>query len=251
MKPLPARLLQKKKLTEDIFSFWLQSPAVARTAEPAQFVQIRVGTGLDPFLRRPISIAGVDSDRFVVVFKVRGRGTRMLADKSEGDDLDIIGPLGRPIPVIENKKILLIGGGLGSAPLRFLAQTAAGKNQIFFIIGAQTEKELILADDSKQFAREFEITTEDGSSGYQGLATDRLPAMLKKAKPDVIFACGPEGMLKAVQTGVRGIPTYGFFESRMGCGYGLCLGCALKRKTGGYLRVCQDGPVFDLSDVEL
>ncbi len=251
MKLLQARILQRLRLTDDIYQLRLEAPAITRTAGPGQFIQVRVGTGFDPFLSRPLSIAGVDGDRLLVVFKIRGRGTRVLSEKSEGDAVNLIGPLGRPVSEIEGKKIILIGGGLGAAPLRYLAQVAAPKNQIFFILGAKTEKEIFLVEDIKRFATELIVTTEDGSSGYKGLATDRLADMLSRVEPDSIFACGPEGMLKAVKTGARGIASFGFFEGRMGCGYGLCMGCAIKMKTGGYRRVCQDGPVFDLSAVEL
>jgi len=251
MRLLQARILQKLRLTNDSYQFRLEAPEITRTAGPGQFIQARVSAGFDPFLSRPLSIAGVDTDRLVVIFKIRGRGTRILSEKNEGDAVNLIGPLGRPVPETEGKKIILIGGGLGAAPLRFLAQVAAPKNQIFFILGAKTEKELILVEDIKRFSTELIVTTEDGSSGYEGLATDRLRDTISRVDPDSIFACGPEGMLKAVKTGVQGIPSFGFFEGRMGCGYGLCMGCALKKKGGGYFRVCQDGPVFDLSAVEL
>lgn len=251
MKLLQARIRERLRLTNDIYQLRLEAPEITRTAGPGQFIQVRASTGVYPFLNRPLSIAGVDTDRLLVVFKIRGRGTRILSEKSEGDAVNLIGPLGRPVPETEGKKIILIGGGLGAAPLRFLAQVAAPRNQIFFILGAKIEREIILVEDIKRFATELIVTTEDGSSGYKGLATDRLKDMLSRVEPDSIFTCGPEGMLRAVKTGAGGLPSFGFFEGRMGCGYGLCMGCAIKMKTGGYRRVCQDGPVFDLSAVKL
>ncbi|MEO0115552.1 MAG: FAD-binding oxidoreductase, partial [candidate division WOR-3 bacterium] len=145
-----ARLIKKEEVSAGLFIFDLESKAVSRKALPGQFVQIRVWDSFDPFLRRPFSIAQVDSDTFRIAFRIRGKGTKILALTREDDYLDVLGPLGKPIPAYEDRNIVLIGGGVGIAPLLFLAQKLAVKNRLFIFLGARSRNELLFLPDFKQ-----------------------------------------------------------------------------------------------------
>ena len=244
-----ARILVKESLNKDTFSFWLQCEEVAERIRPGQFIQIRVKDSFYPFLSRPFSVAdvGIGKTALRIVFKLRGLGTSILSKKGLGEFLGILGPLGKPCPMPERGKTLLVGGGMGAAPLLFLTRIIGNvtEKKPDFILGAKTKKDLVLLGEIKAFSNNLKITTEDGSLGTKGLVTD----LLKKKKYDTIFACGPIGMLKQIKELNLPSRVYGFFEERMGCGTGLCFCCAIKKQSGGYYRVCKDGPVFDLKKV--
>ncbi len=257
-----ARLIRKENFSPEIFVFDLASKAVARKAQPGQFVQIRVNSSFDPFLRRPFSVASVSSDTFRIVFRIRGKGTKILSQLNEGDDVEVLGPLGNPFPLFDERDIIMVGGGVGIAPLFFLAQKLAPKNRLQFFFGARNRTELIMLKDFKKLTKNIAIATEDGSFGKKGKVTDLFspklqpPGLLAMEEPStlvkpLIFACGPLPMLKVLQSSFVSIPVYGFLEERLGCGTGLCFGCAVKKKTGGYLRLCKEGPVVNLNEIEL
>lgn len=253
MKIEKAKIIKKEQLSDNILAFDLKASTIAKNAKPGQFVQIRVNESFDPFLRRPLSFASVKEDTFRIIFRVRGKGTKILSESSAGEYLDILGPLGFPIKLPFKKEVILVGGGVGIAPLYFLAQRLKSKNRLNIFLGAKNRKELIMLKDFKKLTKNISAATEDGSFGKKGKVTD----LLTKTKINQhnskyqIFACGPTPMLKAIQNRFNKIPVYGFLEERMGCGSGICFCCAVKRKAGGYLRVCQQGPVVNLNDIEL
>lgn len=253
MKIERAELIKKQPLSDTIFAFDLASKTIARKAKPGQFVQIRIFDSFDPFLRRPFSFASVLGNRFRIVFRVRGKGTKILSQFNSGQYLDILGPLGKPIAQLQNQRLILIGGGVGIAPLFFLAQRLGPSNHLTILLGAKNRKELIMLKDFKNLTKNIALATEDGSSGKKGKVTD----LLRNSEFGIrdsglkIFACGPIAMLRAIKERFGSIPVYGFLEERMGCGTGICFCCAVKKKDGGYLRVCQEGPVVNLSQVEI
>jgi dihydroorotate dehydrogenase electron transfer subunit len=247
------KLIKKELLSKGIFAFDLKSKKIARKAKPGQFIQIQVNNLFDPFLRRPFSFASVSSDTFRIVFRVRGKGTEILSQYRVGEYIDVLGPLGHPIKLCERKEVILIGGGVGIAPLYFLAQKLKMKNQLHIFLGAKSRDELIMLKNFKKLTKNIPVTTEDGSLGKRGKVTDLL-IDAKFQIPDSkfqIFACGPLPMLSVIKNKFASIPVYGFLEERLGCGTGICFGCAVKRKSGGYLRVCQEGPVVNLNEVEI
>jgi len=251
MKIELVRLIKKEKLSEEIFAFDIKSKTIARNAKPGQFIQIRVNESFDPFLRRPLSFASVKNDAFRVVFKVRGKGTKILSRYEVGEDLDVIGPLGNPIDLREIEQVILIGGGVGIAPLYFLAQKIRQQHHLKILLGAKTRNELIMLEDFQKISNNVAVATEDGSIGKKGRITDLLDNREFKNQNSKIFACGPTPMLHALKKKLPTLTVYGFLEERMGCGTGICFSCAIKRKARGYLRVCQEGPVVNLSEIEI
>lgn len=248
-----AKIIKKEQLSGDIFALDLKASTIARNAKPGQFVQIRVNESFDPFLRRPLSFASVKNNTFRVIFRLRGKGTKILSEYSACEYLYILGPLGSPIKLFYEKEVILIGGGVGIAPLYFLAQRLKSKNRLNIFLGAKNRKELIMLKDFKKLTKNISVATEDGSFGKKGKVTDLLTNIRinQQNSKFQIFACGPIPMLKTIQKRFNKIPVYGFLEERMGCGSGICFCCAVKKKTGGYLRVCQEGPVVNLNEIEL
>ncbi len=254
-----ARVLSNHEVAPETFKMFLDAPSVVEKAEPGQFVHIRVssGTSLDPFLRRPLSIFSLDLDegRLGLLFRVVGKGTSILADMKDGDHLDIIGPLGRGFEIREDsKKIAIIGGGIGVAPLLELAHRATKKGiEVHTLIGARTGSMILCPDEFRTYSTTLAIATDDGSVGKKALVTDILSGLLEREKVDELFACGPVSMLKTVAKLARtsDLPCQVSLEARMACGVGACLGCTIKtQRDGKYLKVCTDGPVFKGEEVD-
>ncbi|PKL92438.1 MAG: NAD-dependent dihydroorotate dehydrogenase B electron transfer subunit [Candidatus Goldiibacteriota bacterium HGW-Goldbacteria-1] len=224
---------------------------------PAQFINIKVSDTVVPLLRRPFSIFSAENKELDIVYKVIGEGTRLLSEKKKGDVLDFIGPQGNTYPVdLKDKKskIIIIGGGTGAASVHFLAQELKKKKRKFTLIQGARNKKLIVAD--KEFKKlGCLFATEDGSLGTRGYVTDVLKKEL--APNAVIYACGPEGMIKAIKEKIKGmddIKFYASFEAYMACGIGACISCVIPVGIPDnfvYKRVCKEGTVFDVSEVVL
>jgi dihydroorotate dehydrogenase electron transfer subunit len=244
---------------------------VAKSAKPGQFVHIQVSDTYDPLLRRPLSIAGIDQDReeVTIYYRVAGKGTDLLTRISVNEQVSALGPLGTGFTIPHTGELLLIAGGIGVFPLYSLIQVlSTAKVSVKLLWGGENQEFLESADFNylKYLGVDYEVSTLDGSLGYQGLVTDLLEKELKTSKTPTgkeiksarllrAAACGPRGMLKAV-TAIclkNDIPVEVSLEERMACGIGACLGCVctvrgkdgnLKRK-----RVCKEGPVFDGEEV--
>jgi dihydroorotate dehydrogenase electron transfer subunit len=237
----------------------LVAPQIADEASPGQFVQIAVPPGRDILLRRPFSIAqasrkGGWAGTLEIAFAAVGPGTEWLAEVQAHDFLDVIGPLGTPYPYPREKSnCLLIGGGYGAAPLYFLAQELRDKgHRVDMIIGARDQERLFKAVEAKRLSVHVALMTEDGSLGERGIVTDVLPGMVSRSHTDVVYACGPNAMLRAVAEycSQQGLPTQVAVEELMACGLGVCWTCVvpLIRKDGKaweYVRSCAEGPVFN------
>jgi len=251
-----AEVVCTEKVTGDIYRFTVKAPDIAADARPAQFVMVRAGDGLDPLLRRPFSVHQVDEGgKLQILFKVIGKGTQALADMKMGRKVDILGPAGRGFTIAEESQHFLVGGGIGIAPLLFLARRILIKNEPFSVrvlLGARTKEEIaFLAGEFESMGLSVETITEDGSLGRQGLVTE-LMTDLQHEKPVMIYGCGPYPMLKAVANVCRGHnwACQVSLETMMACGLAACLGCAVQRADmKGYVHVCKDGPVFDMEEV--
>lgn len=265
LAPQTAMIISNKDEGGGCFRLVLVAPRAAGTARPGQFLHIRCGE--DAYLRRPISIADADPADGTVTLLIRrvGRGTDWLACRRPGERLDVIGPLGNGFPVADAGEWWLVAGGIGWAPLRFLARrgVALGKTvRVFY--GARTVSELIGLEDLDPYFCEFTLTTDDGSLGRPGSVVSALPGV-KNAVGTAVFACGPREMLKAVArrfgygSGADGSAgeaaqrpaLYLSLEERLACGVGACLGCAVETPTGLPKRVCADGPVFAAEEIRL
>lgn len=222
-----------------------------------QFLEIRVSDEIVPLLRRPISIYNVEGDNIEFIFQVKGQGTDILKDKQEGDLIDILGPLGQGTFNFEGKKnIAIIGGGIGIFPLHELANKAKQNAKINMYLGFRSKEFVVLEEEYKKLSDKFILTTDDGSYGEKGFAINFLAEDIEKEEIDGIYACGPLPMLKAVQKLAveKNIPCQISLEERMGCGIGVCLGCAVKanvKEQTIYTHVCKEGPVFDANIVEI
>ncbi len=216
---------------------------------------VRTSEGYDPLLRRPFSIHRVaplsSPTRLALLFTVVGRGTKWLAERGEGDMLDLLGPLGHGFEISSRSRaLLLLAGGIGIAPLVAVAEKGiADGAQVTLVLGAQSKAQLypshLLLPEVK-----LVVATEDGSAGRRGMVTDLLAELALEA--DQIFACGPLAMYKAIAPIIKGEKgeksVQVSMEVRMGCGFGACYGCAIETKAGMRF-VCRDGPVFDLKDI--
>ena len=190
-----------------------------------------------------------------MLYKVVGRGTRLLAETLAGQTVRLVGPLGRPFPEADRgRHAILIGGGTGVGALYGLAARVARSGGATAILGARTVSELLGCEDFAALDLRLRVTTEDGSRGERGLVTDALVDELEcSSRPDsaVIFACGPTPMMRrcAEIAAERRVPCFVSLENNMACGFGVCLGCAAPRERGGIHLVCRDGPVFDAREV--
>jgi len=253
---IKAKILSNKQISPGHFKMSLAAPSVAKKARPGQFIHVRCSDGIDPLLRRPLSIHRARSKTLEVFYKVVGKGTTILAQKKTGDKLDIIGPLGNgfDLKAARGKKqeAILVAGGMGIAPLFFLAERIAKSATI--IIGAKTKKEVFCAKELKRLGAKVLISTDDGSMGKKGLATDLLKKILGNKPLVTIYACGPKQMLKQVSTIAKRqhIPCQVSLENWMGCGLGACFGCVVRIGQAFefvYKRVCKDGPVFEAQEI--
>jgi dihydroorotate dehydrogenase electron transfer subunit len=253
-----ATVLSNKEIAPGFFELWLHAPEIVEEAQPGQFLHVNVASDLahDPFLRRPFSISTIDkgAGRLSLLIKVVGRGTQMLSDREEGGYLDILGPLGNGFHVDSDmKRIVIVGGGIGVAPLLGLGQYVLKEGiQVHSFIGALNADSVLCSNDFTRCSQTCTITTDDGSIGRKGFVTNALEDFLKEEEVDGIFACGPEAMLKKVThlAKVHKVPCQISLEARMACGIGACLGCTIGTKRDGrYLKVCVDGPVFSGEEV--
>ncbi|MDR0838971.1 MAG: dihydroorotate dehydrogenase electron transfer subunit [Oscillospiraceae bacterium] len=225
------------------------APEIARAAKPGQFVHIKCGHSRP--LRRPISVCDVRGDMLTVVFEVRGAGTRWLASRAVGRKADILGPLGRGFDEPDGK-MLLVGGGLGVAPLLFAASRSPGVATA--VLGFRSRENAILINEFEGVCEDVFTVTDDGSRGLRGTATSPLAELLRSGKYTSILACGPRAMLSATAelASAHGVYCEVSLEERMGCGVGACLVCACATRDHGedkMSRVCKDGPVFDSREV--
>jgi dihydroorotate dehydrogenase electron transfer subunit len=232
------------------------APGVAARFRPGQFVAVAVGgPQTSTLLRRVFSIYEARPDHggtVEFVFAVVGPGTRWLAERRTRDSLDVAGPLGRPFPIPRDPvNALLVGGGYGSAPLIPLAGRLRDRGcTVDFLLGAASADRVFGALTARRTARSAVVTTEDGTLGARGLVTDLLTQAIHETRADVIYACGPMGMLRQVTTvaGRYDIPVQALVEESMACGTGVCMTCVLPvvgdDGVTRMVRSCVDGPVF-------
>lgn len=250
-----AEIEERAEVAQGVYRMTLRCPEVASVIRAGQFVNIRVREdGWDPLLRRPFSVSRVDGDRMEVVFNIVGAGTRAMAGTGIGRTLDVLGPLGKPFSVdADYATALLVGGGLGVAPLPLLTDhlRKLGRRWKTFL-GARSAGQLY-----QDHLSEVHVATDDGSAGLRGTVVDLLGSVLdgNAVERPMIFACGPTPMLKAVGAFARqrSIPCELSLEGDMACGIGLCQGCPVERLGGTkrYALVCTEGPTFRAEEVAL
>jgi dihydroorotate dehydrogenase electron transfer subunit len=248
LKQAIATIVTNEEVMPGVFLTRLDCSQLKR-AEPGQFVMVRCGEEIEHQLRRPLSLHQQEGDRLSLLFKVVGRGTRWLSERRAGEEIDLLGPLGIGYEIYpDSKKLLLAAGGIGIAPLVFLANDAIRKGkEVTLLLGAPTARQLYPTKLLPAGARLI-TATEDGSTGRKGMITDILSDFISGT--DQLFACGPLPMYKTMarMPGLKDKPVQVSLEMRMGCGLGICYGCTVKTRNG-LRQACKHGPIFDLDEI--
>lgn len=244
-------ILANKILIEDsIYLMSIKLPNIVKDAVAGQFVEVK--TGDKPLLRKPISIFDVDKENGVLylLYQIRGLGTKNMSTMEAGEEIDVIGPLGNGFTTdISGKKALLVGGGIGIAPLYYLGRELKDKdNNISFVLGFNSKVEAYGIEVFKDLGK-VEVSTMDGSLGVKGHIGSILDNMDIKDY-DIIYSCGPEPMLNYLKKFQNDIDIEMSLEAYMGCGLGACLSCVCEKVDGSYERVCKEGPVFKGKEVK-
>lgn len=234
---LDAPVAGKRQVARGMYVVSMRAPEIARAVRAGQFVNLGWSPG--PLLRRPFSVYRTEGDNIEVVLKAVGTGTQQLLDIPIGDHVSCLGPLGRGFDLAPGRTAVLISGGLGVAPMPLAAKEAKALGmRVTWVHGARTEEELC----TEPGGDEVVWATDDGSRGFAGTAVAAAP------DADVVLACGPNRMLAAVA--VRWPAAQVAVETYMGCGTGVCLGCAVPLARGGYDRACTEGPVYRAEEID-
>lgn len=229
-------ILSNRRIARSVYEMKLQ--ADTEDIRPGQFVDIALP---GRYLRRPISVCGAKDGVLTLIYKAVGHGTEDMSHMQAGQKLDLLLPCGNGYDLSKaGEKPLLIGGGVGVPPLYMLAEELVKKSHVQVILGFNTQDEIFYEEAFRQLGADVIVTTADGSHGIRGFVTDGL----KEVKDySCVYACGPKVMLKNLDQKIQGPGQYSM-EERMGCGFGVCLGCTIVTEEGPK-RVCADGPVFD------
>ncbi len=260
-----AKILWNREIAPGLYRLGLETPAMAAGADPGCFVMVRASGPGAPLLRRPFSVHGLIEGRseaigIEILYRVVGPGTARMAACAGGDCLDVVGPLGRGFRLAgPSERVVIAGGGIGVAPLVFLARQLVrkrgGAGGMAAFVGAGSENEVIGVDEFRALGIEPVVTTtDDGSCGLQCRVTEPLDGYIERQCPDMVYACGPTAMLRCVAqlASEHRIACQVSVETMMACGMGACLGCAMKSTAPGvYLHACTDGPVFDAGRLRL
>lgn len=239
---------EKKFLNSSFFKLKLKSKKTLPEINPGQFVEVQVNSDSKVLLRRPISINDVDSqtNEISLIIQTVGQGTKELAKINEGEEINLVYPLGNGFN-IEGENPLLVGGGVGIAPLLYLAKNFHAKGiKPKVLLGFRSQEQLIDLKEYEKYADVY-ISTQDGSVGSKGLVTENE---IFTQSYDTIYTCGPTPMMKAISdySLKNNIKCYASLENKMACGIGACL-CCVQNTTEGHKCTCTEGPVFNVKDI--
>ncbi|MBU0634745.1 MAG: dihydroorotate dehydrogenase electron transfer subunit [Candidatus Omnitrophica bacterium] len=272
-----AFIVENKQIAPAVYKLKADIPGLAGHLKAGQFLHLRIGESYDPLLRRPFSVYKIENQKgngrklICIIYKVIGRGTKILSQKTKGELLNVLGPLGNGFDFIgtglKNRPVFLVAGGMGVAPLFFLASMMIKKTKpdfkknVIIFIGSPNRQELVLTKEFDELGFKIQLSTDDGSRGFKGYVCELLENYLKKKKVfplrPYVYACGPNNMLKALDAlaGKYRLDGQISVDKMMGCGVGACLGCVVKVKDNcngqeaKYKRICKDGPVFKINEI--
>jgi dihydroorotate dehydrogenase electron transfer subunit len=246
-----AQIISNAEIGVNVKELVVYAPEIAAQALPGQFVHVRVNHSYHPLLRRPLSISNTDREAGTVstIYRIVGQGTADLAALDAKDSVNTLGPLGNGF-AINGQRPLLVGGGMGLAPLVFLAGALCPR-PLEILMGGRTKEEMFWQDMFRTMCNNIHITTDDGTLGTCGVTLDVLPDLLKYGAFDMIYTCGPRVMMDGVAKLARehNIPCQVSLEDYMACGIGGCLSCTCATTNGLRKKVCTDGPVFWAQEV--
>lgn len=247
MQQVKAKVVKNEEVSEGYFRLSIETPKISQHAAPGQFVMLRVGNSYDPLLRRPFSIHKINKNEIEVLYKVIGKGTGMMAHIKAGEGVDLIGPLGNGFSFEPDiKEALIVGGGIGAAPLLSLAEKLKDKaKKITVFLGGRGRHDILCVEEFEELGAEIKIATDDGSLGHKGFVTEILEQYLGQPQGTAvtrltshvsqIYGCGPHLMSKKIAGISRrfNIPCQVSLEAHMACGVGACLGCVIKVHSRG------------------
>lgn len=232
------KIIYNKEIAKDTFELMFETKEMASLSKPGMFINISLKDE-SKLLKRPISICQIKDNNLVITYKINGEGTRQLSTYLSGMELEVLGPLGNGYPLVENQKVLLVGGGIGVPPLLELARNLKDCD-ITTILAFRDQESMFYFEEFQKLGKVV-VTTDNGSYGYHGNAIQYLNGT--NVKFDTLYSCGPEILLKKLEEKYQGRNGYLSYEARMACGVGLCHGCV---KGEHHHCVCTDGPVFKL-----
>jgi len=239
------------EINPKIFLLKVLAPELAQVIKPGQFLNIKVTEGYYPLLRRPFSVCDVEGDHIFLLFNIMGAGTSILAHKSIGSNLNILGPLGNGFKLEgDYETAIIVAGGLGAAPFPFVARKLNGRKNILSFIGGRTEHDIITYN-----LINVKEASDDGSRGFKGNVVKLLESNIQQFNSTKvkIFGCGPTVMLRSLKEFCiqNNLECEVSTECAMACGFGICQGCPIEstQQQESYLLVCKDGPVFNIKDV--
>lgn len=242
-------IIAASKLSEGIYELVIRDPYVARTAQPAQFVNLYPADATMA-LPRPFGVAKVEGDDVTLIYQVVGAGTAEFSLLQAGDVIDVLGPLGKPFDTTKPANYVLVGGGLGVPPLLYAAQKLSERNDGSEVTSVFGYRDVRFADDLVAPYADHAHSIVNAQGNVVDLLNDIEGELNNASQPPVILSCGPTPMMKAVAAWAskRGIPAQLSLEARMGCGYGACVACVVDTPNGR-LKVCKDGPVFTTEEL--
>lgn len=246
MRDYACRVVKNVHIKDRLYLLELANPELAEVVKAGHFLMVKASPWLDPLGRRAFAVADVRHDKILVFYELVGRGTSLLSGVKEGQSLSVLAPMGKGLFPLEGQKHLLLGGGVGLAGLTLLGKELRKEGkQVVFVYAGRSEAQLGMEGWLREEGFEYILYTEDGTKGRKGLITHALGDFDTSW---VVHACGPKGMLRALKNMNSGHKMYFSFESRMACGWGVCLGCVIKTREG-YKRVCYEGPVLSAEEV--
>jgi len=249
---MKGKVVKNQQLNDKYFFLEIKSEEFVTQAHVGQFLMIKPGSQdytHDPLLRRPLGIADVKDGKFSLVYMVVGKGTKLLSEFHEGGMIEFSAPLGNRFSLLENKRVALVAGGIGIAPVFWLAKTLKTRGCVVDLYyGGRTVDDVVLLEELKENTDHLIVTTDDGSAGIKGYVT--LPFKENVETYDMVYTCGPKPMLRTVSEICMNanVPVEVSLDERMACGLGACLGCIIYVKEGDEIvqkRCCVEGPVFD------
>jgi len=265
-----AKIVSNQEIAPACFRMVLAGEFENFTINPGQFIMLKISKGYDPLLRRPFAVERIKTRQgffLQLIYKVIGKGTKIMSRMPPGTEVELLGPLGNGFQIPDKlNTALVIAGGMGIASLRGLIYLIIARKikTIHLFMGAKSASQLIASAQLQKMKILVHLATEDGSAGFAGMVTEIFDDFLRKyssissgSNQTMVFACGPPKMLARVASLCEkyNLPCQASLESRMACGIGACLGCAVKVKKPAnhfstYVRVCQEGPVFNAQEIE-